>query len=154
MKKFLSFLAIGAIVLGMASCGGNDPQIGLPDNFVKHMIFDQQFEKDGSLRIFLFTNDEWNSQDGSGINWKGDGSCLVVYLYPQDVLKYAGNYEQGKNLGVWYMQAKDGKMVISNSPAKDGGTIKVTENADKSHTFDIDLSFEEIANYKGSIILK
>ena len=27
MKKILSFFAIGAIVLGMASCGGNEPEV-------------------------------------------------------------------------------------------------------------------------------
>jgi len=158
MKKFLSFLAIGALVLGMASCGDNNaPEktelkvIGLPDNFVKCMYDESLFEEKGYLNFLFHTNPNYQPKEAGKASAAVDGTCLCVCLYPKDPNNFVGTYSiKDKNMTAWRDIAKDHQWTYYDTAASQG-TIIVTQNADKSYKFEIDLTLAEISPYKGII---
>lgn len=138
--------------------GGEEPEqtefkvIGLPDAFVKCDISDNEFASVGSLRFYFFTNSEWFAAENGGFTYEGgDGKCMEVVLYPKDRKNYSGSYTVNQSQSAWRYELQGADWVIDGSDAKPGGTINVTRNADKSYTFELDLSFNEYPAYKGTI---
>ena len=45
----------------------------------------------------------------------------------------------------------NGDVFIDHSYSKEGGTVTISQNADKTFNFDFDLSFDELPKYVGTV---
>lgn len=136
MKKLLSLLAIGAIVLGMTSCGdGNDPEQQVikgkftVDKNGKQVQFSKgnlQAAYDGSKWTWAFAEHQWdyvgnaaanNAISGNGtvstngtvdlFCWSTPATYYGIHKTNLDI--YSGDFEEwGKNIGEgWYTLSED-----------------------------------------------
>ena len=153
MKNFLSFLAISTIVLGMTSCGGNDPQIGLPDKFVKCVFDDAYFAvNNGELDFYFLPGSGWEyDAEKNAIKYDTDGAWLHLAIYPEKRENYLGTFVSGKNMIAVRNKIENKVTVLENSNSKEGGTVTITQNADKTFNFEFKLSFDELPIYAGTV---
>ena len=154
MKKILSFFALAAIMISFAACSGSEPEqtefkvIGLPDAFVKCITDDSYFEQNGFIYFVFHTNPDFQLIEHV-VEPDYEGTCLSIGLAPKDRNKLVGTFTVNDNAGGWYDIAENRLWTGYKDVRR--GTVTVTQNADKSYNFDLDIEIEKLGEYQGTI---
>ena len=129
-----------------------DTKLELPDKFVKCIFDDSNFSANGQLDFYLFPNPEWYIDFELGAIWHdGDGAWLQVAIYPESRNAFLGTFTTEENMVAVRSEILNGDVFIDHSYSKEGGTVTISQNADKTFNFDFDLSFDELPTYVGTV---